>query len=146
MSSPADSEARIASFIEATSASREEAIQHLEMSEWDVTVAIELWFDGADEPEEDDHGVAEPAPSSNPAPASDPAPARATDRAARAGGIRTLNDLNASAGHADEDDADDTSDNDYFAGGEKSGLAVHGNPQLNRTHELVDGLFQRASR
>jgi UBX domain-containing protein 1 len=137
MSPPADSEDLIASFIDATSASREDAIQHLEMSEWDLSSAIDIWFDGADEPEEDDQRAAEPAPPSNPA----PAPATG-----RAGGVRTLNDLNPSAGHDDEANDDDASDNDYFAGGEKSGLAVHGNPPANRANELLQGLFDRARR
>ncbi len=141
-SPPADNEARIESFIEATRASRDHAHQYLEMAEWDVSGAIELWLDGdgaegassaADE-EEPARRAADRAPPSN------PAPAPATSRA-----VHTLNDLNASAGNDGHED-DDDSDQDYFAGGEMSGLAVQGNPQPERANDLLQGLFDRARR
>jgi UBX domain-containing protein 1 len=138
-SPPEDSETRIASFIEATSASRENAHQYLEMAEWDVGVAIELWLDG-DGAEGASSAADEEEPAAERAPPSNPAPGPATGRA-----IHTLNDLNASATHDGHDD-DDDSDQDYFAGGEKSGLAVQGNPQSERVNDLLQGLFERARR
>jgi UBX domain-containing protein 1 len=133
---PSDSsEERINDFIEATNSTRDDAVQYLEMAEWQLGAAIDLWFDGVDDAEEDEGPATEPAPPSNPAPA---------PTAGRGGPIRTLHDLNPSAGNDDDDD--DASDNDYFAGGEKSGLAVQGNPPGERSNELLQGLFDRARR
>jgi len=148
-SPPSDSEARIDSFTEATNASRADALHYLDMTEWDVGAAIDCWFDGdgEDGDGQGDHSAgpaAAPAAHPHPAPAppSNAAPARAP---ARRGGVRTLNDLNSSAGNDHADD-DDDNDNDYFAGGEKSGLAVHGNPPPDRSNDLLQGLFDRARR
>jgi UBX domain-containing protein 1 len=59
-------------------------------------------------------------------------------------GPRTLRDLQndggSSHGHA-HDDSDDESDQDYYAGGEKSGLAVQGDPQ-----EQINSILDRARR
>jgi UBX domain-containing protein 1 len=148
-SPPSDSEARIDTFTEATNASRVDALHYLDMTEWDVGAAIDCWLDGdgddGDGQVEHSGPAATPAaapPHPAPAPRSNPASAPAP---ARRGGIRTLDDLNSPAGQ-DHDHDDDDNDNDYFAGGEKSGLAVHGNPPPDRSNDLLQGLFDRARR
>jgi hypothetical protein len=140
---PTNSEARITAFMDATSSSRDEAIQHLEMTEWDVTAAVDIWFQDETEEAEEPEDDAEPAAASNPVP--NPTTARTS------GSIHTLNDINPTTSAEHGADDEDGSDNDYFAGGEKSGLAVHGNPHGNPppargANELLQGLFDRARR
>ena len=84
----------------------------------------------------------------------DPQPIRSTGGASRAqpagasagqpaGGVRTLRDIGSVA--QDEDD-DDEKDQDYFAGGEKSGLAVQGGGSGNNAQDHIQGILDRARR
>ena len=65
-------------------------------------------------------------------------------------GARTLKDLQSSGGghghaHDDEDDEDDKDDEnqDFFAGGEKSGLAVQ-NPNQANPRDQINNILKRA--
>lgn len=80
-------------------------------------------------------------PSASSSSASQPSAARNKPQ----GGLRTLKDLQNDAGghgHAhDDDDDDDDNDQDFFTGGEKSGLAVH-NPKTPKEH--MDRIVKKA--
>lgn len=84
---------------------------------------------------EDDEPVPQPSSSSGPQPA--PAAAASSSRANKppqnSGKLKTLKDLQGgdSAGHGSDDSDDENQD--FFTGGEKSGLAVQ-NPDKPRDH------------
>ncbi|KAF2437104.1 SEP-domain-containing protein [Tothia fuscella] len=64
------------------------------------------------------------------------------------GGLRTLKDLQGGGdheGHGHDDDDDSGEDQDFFAGGEKSGLAVQ-NPNAgpSNPHQQIDKILERA--
>ncbi|XP_009613676.1 plant UBX domain-containing protein 4 [Nicotiana tabacum] len=65
-------------------------------------------------------------------------PSRQTS-GSRAGGIRTLSDLNRPSGR-DDSDSDSDGPQEYYAGGEKSGMLV----QDPSKHNDVDSIFDRA--
>ena len=88
--------------------------------------------------EESEHEKPQPIPSTNSEP-SQPTRQSASGR----GGIRTLQDL---GGGQDHHDDDSESDNDYFTGGEKSGLAVHGGGGNRDPEDLVQKLLDRAKK
>lgn len=92
-------------------------------------------------------------PSSQPAAASSSAPRPAAGRGQPAqrgvAGARTLRDLQSSGGghgHAHDDDDDegpDEENQDFFAGGEKSGLAVQ-NPNQSNPRDQINSILKRA--
>jgi UBX domain-containing protein 1 len=96
-----------------------------------------------------------PAPTST---ADEPSRAPASNRPAQRGvaGARTLRDLQGGGGgghgpghghaHDDEDDDEDDQDDeqqDFFAGGEKSGLAVQ-NPGQSNPRDQINNILRRA--
>jgi UBX domain-containing protein 1 len=95
------------------------------------------------------------APAAASAPTSSASTARRGQPAQR-GGPRTLKDLQSDGGHAGHghgpgpahDDEDDSADEqDFFAGGEKSGLAVQNpNAGSNPRDRHINSLFERARR
>jgi UBX domain-containing protein 1 len=94
--------------------------------------------------EEDEPTDPQPIPSTSGAAESGPSAGASSSRQTRqGGGIRTLQDLTSTGSH-DHDDDDDHSDNDYFTGGEKSGLAVHGGNRDPQDH--IQDLLDRARR
>lgn len=117
-------------------------MRSLEDNEWDLETAVQNWFaiqheenDSAGDAfdmDEDEPDVPQPIPSTSAAGAS-------SKKAAKSSGIRTISDLGGGQDHADDDE---NSDNDYFAGGEKSGLAVHGQPTNPR--DQIQNLLNRA--
>ena len=96
-----------------------------------------------------------PEPSPPPAPeASASSSQPASRRQAPQRGLRTLQDLQnqpSGHGHAHGDDGDHASDDDYeddenqdfFAGGEKSGLAVQ-NPNASNPRDHINNILRRA--
>lgn len=68
-------------------------------------------------------------------------------------GLRTLGDLQSSAGPSQQSNRDRDSDSDYeddenqdfFAGGEKSGLAVQ-NPNQSNARDHINNILKRARR
>jgi UBX domain-containing protein 1 len=127
---------------------RNQAKSTLEQADWDYKTAVQLWYasleeapEALDDMEEDDP---QPIPSTSGASGSGPSAGASSSRQARqGGGFRTLQDLTSGDGH-DQDDDDDHSDNDYFTGGEKSGLAVHGGNRDPQDH--IQSLLDRARR
>jgi UBX domain-containing protein 1 len=93
--------------------------------------------------------VPSPAPAASSS-ASQPAAARGQPTQRGVAGARTLRDLQSSGGghgHAhDDDDDDDNPDDenqDFFAGGEKSGLAVQ-NPNQSNPRDQINNILKRA--
>jgi UBX domain-containing protein 1 len=78
--------------------------------------------------------------------ASSASSSRAASKAPQRGGPRTIKDLQGDGGHGhahDDDDDDDKEDQDFFAGGEKSGLAVQ-NPNASNPRDQINKLIKRA--
>jgi UBX domain-containing protein 1 len=94
-----------------------------------------------------------PAPSAPSASSGQSSTARRGPPAQR-GGMRTLKDLQGDGGHAghghghaNDDDDEDDDEQDFFAGGEKSGLAVQ-NPNAGHgnARDQINGILDRARR
>lgn len=161
----AEKDRRIDHFLELADYNPDKAIaqSYLEAFDYDVQNAVEAYFaameDGGDGPEdhvydnqdptdadeedEDDEHQPRPIPTST-----SQGPAAASSSSSRPSkpmtGIRTLGDL--SGGRKDDHSGDDDSDNDYFTGGEKSGLAVHGGHGNNNPQDQIQGLLDKARR
>ncbi|KAH9605597.1 hypothetical protein KSS87_017048 [Heliosperma pusillum] len=67
----------------------------------------------------------------------DKKPARSSSSGRPAGGIRTLADLNRHSSH-DSDSDSDSAPQEYYAGGEKSGMLVQGPPKGNDVDEIFN--------
>ncbi|KIW07401.1 uncharacterized protein PV09_02244 [Verruconis gallopava] len=165
---PPNKDELIAQFCAFTNAPPSEAENALGAHDWDVEAAVATWF-ASDRPgdehasDDDDQdtappnvpgggrtlggdGVASryvPPTAGRSTAASAPRSAGPPTRAGR-GGMRTLRDLqgdsHAGHGHDDEDDEEQ----DLFAGGEKSGLAVQ-NPGSN-PRDQIEHMLERARR
>jgi UBX domain-containing protein 1 len=96
-------------------------------------------------------GAYVPPPAGASSSSSTPKPAASKPPALRGvAGARTLRDLQSSGGghghaHDDDDDDDDKDDEnqDFFAGGEKSGLAVQ-NPNQANPRDQINNILKRA--
>ncbi|KAE8830510.1 hypothetical protein PTNB85_07097 [Pyrenophora teres f. teres] len=90
-----------------------------------------------------------PAASSSASSTSRPAAGRGQPTQRGVAGARTLRDLQSGGGHGhahDDDDGDDGPDEenqDFFAGGEKSGLAVQ-NPNQSNPRDHINSILKRA--
>jgi len=152
MAPPQNSADLVQQFCDLTQASPEDALRTLEDSEWEYETAVQTWFaiqhaendsagDAFEMEDDDEPDVPQPIPSASTAPQGTTAAGASSKKSKKAtGGIRTLSDLD---GSHDNGDDDENSDNDYFAGGEKSGLAVHGAPPPN-PRDQIEGLLNRA--
>lgn len=133
---------------------------YLEANQWDISSAAAEYFTSLEEAEDPpspprSHSDVQPAskalsgdshqavidPSSQPTPVtSSKPPARAsTSKAQSKKKFATLGDLSGGGGasrtghgHDDEDGDDDEEDQDFFAGGEKSALAVQNPDEIRR--------------
>ena len=144
----------------------------LESSNWDTALAADCYFGGedhtqwADDDAESDHAIVDdepieadssgdrtlgggPAPASSKPASSKPTPSsKAKSKPKSSGrGFTTLGDLNqtntrVSPNDGEDKDSDDDGQ-DLFAGGEKSGLAVHNPADPKRQ---VRGILERARR
>ncbi|OCK82189.1 SEP-domain-containing protein [Lepidopterella palustris CBS 459.81] len=171
--SDSERDAMISEFCNFAGTSASEAETYLTASNWDLGAAgTQFWadVDGAaldDDPMDASKSTPEPptaAPThpgggrtlgGGPVPAeSSPssAPAASSSRQpARRSGLRTLKDLqNQPAGHShgpdsdhDDDDEEDGEQQDFFAGGEKSGLAVQ-NPNAGNPRDQINNILKRA--
>ncbi|KAF5207407.1 Plant ubx domain-containing protein [Thalictrum thalictroides] len=144
-------------FNEITSSSNEEALFFLESHNWDLDSAVSTFFENTStlptdltQPE-----LSSPSPtpkpypfisssSASPDPRSTVTMASSRDKkpsasAAGRGAIRTLADLNR---RSDDSDSDDDAPQEYYTGGEKSGMLVQGPPKGND----VDSIFDQARR
>ncbi|EIE21930.1 SEP-domain-containing protein [Coccomyxa subellipsoidea C-169] len=147
--------ASIAQFTDVTGASQEAAKFFLDSSEGVVDAAIDQYFATGGEmfapaaPEEameEAEPIAQPVlpRQAAPVPAAAAPPPRASAASSRGarpaaqprGNVRSLADM-----AKNQDDSDDDEQNEYYAGGEKSGQVVKGNPAPK---EKVGELFDRA--
>ncbi|KAF6159125.1 hypothetical protein GIB67_032742 [Kingdonia uniflora] len=147
----------VETFCEITSSSKQEALFLLESFNWDLDSAVQTFL-------EDNNNIDlnVPAPELEPIPLrseSPPLPIPTTSSMASrdkkpskkpsgsgsgsgsgAGRIRTLSDLNRSSSPGSDSDSDHDAPQEYYTGGEKSGMLVQGPPK----HNDVDSIFDQA--
>lgn len=122
----------------------------MQASDWQLQEAIALYYTSQDEVEamsDTNDSVPQAAAtaqptSSGPSAAKGPYTSKQTKNSSK---LRTLKDLQGgSAGNDDDDDDDDDEHKqDFFAGGEKSGLAVQ-NPNSSKPSDLIKNILNRA--
>ncbi|ORZ20317.1 hypothetical protein BCR42DRAFT_346927 [Absidia repens] len=149
----ADHNELIEQFTGMTSVSEDQAKFFLEMSNWDLEMAVTQFYDNSNEGSET--GTSNAASSAASAPASTSASAPQTDSIpqaptsiptkrsnnaskAKSSNIRTLNDV------AAQDGSDDEPQN-FFAGGEKSGMLVQDPSKRGKGNNLVDEILKKAA-
>ncbi|XP_043692052.1 plant UBX domain-containing protein 4-like [Telopea speciosissima] len=146
-------------FCEFTSSTREEASFFLESHNWNLDSALSTFVENNNLSfnDEDDNNNINDLDSHPPRPLSSPSPlipspqfqsitAAMSSRdkkpskpsASRTGGIRTLSDLNRASGPGSDDDSDGPQE--YYTGGEKSGMLVQDPSKGND----VDAIFSQA--
>ncbi|KAH0001700.1 SEP-domain-containing protein, partial [Aureobasidium melanogenum] len=119
----------IAQFSGITGASPATAQTALAASDWDIEQAVTLYFASQDAPAADsDDSLQEPAvpslPSSTPAANHSSSSTNPPPPSNRSNMVRTFRDLQNDEDRGDDDHSDQDPQQDFFAGGEKSGLAV----------------------
>ncbi|XP_057954183.1 plant UBX domain-containing protein 4-like [Malania oleifera] len=159
--------ALIDSFCEITSASRGEAVFFLESHQWNLNAAVFTFLEGADAadarlPVRSPSQLASPSRSAASSPSRSRSPSPPLSRApyslrsrpeavtrsssssfkkstgGRTSGVRTLSDLNRTARDGSGSDSDEPQE--YYTGGEKSGMLVR-DPSK---HNDVDAIFDQA--
>lgn len=137
-----------------------QAVKSLEDNDWDIDVAVAHYLDGPPPAVESDDDMTEeqshPAPSggrrlgdastlSHPAPSAtaNPASSKKSRDQPKRGGVASLRDLQDQEDSHDHDD-DSDKDQEYFAGGDKSGLAVQDPGSGHNQH--IQRLLDRARR
>lgn len=130
------------------------------MADWDVNQAAMAFYTAQEEeqaPSAEEQEESEPPYTGprtldgRPAPQAIPsvggAESSSRSRGAGRGGIATLGSLqdpHAGHGHGgDDDDSDNEQPTDYFAGGEKSGLAVQ-DPKRDPTKSIIKDILKKA--
>ncbi|KAK4996248.1 protein phosphatase regulator [Elasticomyces elasticus] len=143
----ANNDALIAQFCAITGASSASAEGALAAADWDLDQAVTLHYTMQDEPQDDsnmsDTEEPRPIPTTSSA-SSEPQSSSSTSRKPPPSSkLRTLRDLQ--SGRDDDEDQDDSDDTkqDFFAGGEKSGLAVQ-NPNKKPNDHFNNILKQAA--
>ncbi|KAF9095056.1 hypothetical protein BGX23_001135 [Mortierella sp. AD031] len=156
----ADHAELIANFVAVSGATPEQAQFYLEANNWDINAATSSFYEepqtgaavggstGAsrhvDDDEEDlDDVFAQTAPKS----VSSEGKRKAADSSAsgrRQGGIATFRDLGKS--EDEESDESDHESQNYFAGGEKSGVMVQGPPGKKDPNALIEDILKKAAK
>jgi len=117
----ADHDSLISEFCTLTSTEPEQARHYLEASKWDINVAVNQFFGGDNAPEDEESGDDEmeeyPPPS---APVGGSSGAKATGAPRK---LVSLSDFKQEDGEESDSDGAERQ-KDFFAGGEKSGLAI----------------------
>ncbi|KAL2973436.1 hypothetical protein AAZX31_14G045000 [Glycine max] len=163
------------SFCEITSSSKEEALFFLESHNFDLDAAVSTFLDNANNPlipQNDDvvvaanpnpNSVSPPSDSHSPdfnpsrSPSPSPSPTRTPyelrsrrslgkkPSTSRQGKIRTLGDLKRSSRDDDSDSDPDFEPDEYYTGGEKSGMLVRDPTRGNsNNNNSVDDIFDQA--
>ncbi|KAF1967263.1 SEP-domain-containing protein [Bimuria novae-zelandiae CBS 107.79] len=177
---PANQDELIASLASLTGLAPQDAEQYLAAANWNLEHAGALYFDDAQEQNEQDGEDAPQDPASDvtmaddnqtpdqppqqqpgggrtlggayvpPTASSSSSSQQPARRAQPQRGLRTLGDLQSSGGghghghaHDDDDDDDDDEKEDFFTGGEKSGLAVQ-NPNQSNPRDQINNILRRA--
>ncbi|KAK6005274.1 hypothetical protein QM012_008053 [Aureobasidium pullulans] len=125
----ANHEDLIAQFSGITGAPPATAQTALTASDWDIEQAVTLYFASQDAPAEDsddsiDDSAAPSLPSSTPAANQSSSSTTRPPPSNRSNMVRTFRDLQNDEDRGDDDHSDQDPQQDFFAGGEKSGLAV----------------------
>ncbi|KAG2211217.1 hypothetical protein INT47_006337 [Mucor saturninus] len=133
----------IASFIQTTGAPESQAQFYLELSQWNLELAVSQYFDNEAAAEPMSEEVPrEPAPTPTTASSSSASASARTptfNKKPAASKIRTLNDIGAA------NDSDEEHEN-LYAGGEKSGMVVQGpNKKGGNNNSLVDEILKKAA-
>lgn len=159
MDQPLQPDDAIQQFCSVTACTPEQARFFLESSAWQLETALQNFFEADsapphqdDQEEEEEHASALPpslAPpqvfqsargvGGTPDRAVHNKPAKDKKAAGSLGGIKTLSDLN----RRSDSDSDDDSAQEYYTGGEKSGMLVQDPQKGNRD---VDAIFEQARR
>ncbi|KAG9954569.1 SEP-domain-containing protein, partial [Aureobasidium melanogenum] len=124
-----DQQDLIAQFSGITGASPEIAQTALAASNWDIEQAVTLYFASQDAPAEDsddslEESAAPSLPSATPAANQSSSSTNRPPPSNRSNMVRTFRDLQNDEDRGDDDHSDQDPQQDFFAGGEKSGLAV----------------------
>lgn len=149
----------IDTFCETASASREEALFYLESHNYNLDSAVSTFLDSTAVHAMPSRRLSptqslSPSPSSSPSRSRSPSPPAASRSSAynlrsrppvpkpsgsRRGGIRTLSDLNRASVEGSDSDSDEPQE--YYTGGEKSGMLVRDPSKSND----VDAIFNQAT-
>ncbi|CAL0315806.1 unnamed protein product [Lupinus luteus] len=169
-SNPDGNAALVNSFCEITSSSKQEALFFLESHNFDLDAAVSSFLDNSNTLNDAVTNVLPRSPSPSPSPSRSRSSSPTSSRApyqlrsrrtlgkdlkkpsgSRAGGIRTLADLKSSSrnGNDDDDDDEDEDDSDYepqeyYTGGEKSGMLVQDPTKDNSVDNIFDHARQSA--
>ncbi|KAF9989007.1 hypothetical protein BGZ75_007917 [Mortierella antarctica] len=162
----ADHQELIANFVGVVGSTPEQAQFYLEANNWDINSAMSNYYEepeaattggrgrstaslsqaGDDDDDDDDDDlddiIARSAPRASAADGKRKAESSASGR--RQGGISTFRDL-AKSEDEDEPSSDEDSQN-YFAGGEKSGVMVQGPPGKKDPNALVEDILKKAAK
>ncbi|KZM27959.1 hypothetical protein ST47_g913 [Ascochyta rabiei] len=170
-SAPANRDDHIAQLVGLAGVAPAEAERYLDAANGDLQVAAELFYEQSTEQEQapdtdmagNDQTTSPPNPPQQPVPGGGRTlagayvpPTEASSSSSSApqqrgvAGLRTLKDLQSTGGghgHAHDDDSDedakDDENQDFFAGGEKSGLAVQ-NPNQANPRDHINNILKRA--
>ncbi|CDH52982.1 nsfl1 cofactor p47 [Lichtheimia corymbifera JMRC:FSU:9682] len=134
-------------FINTTGSTSEQAQFFLEMAGWDVKVAIDQFYEFGNQDNSpaagNDTTTGDLTGSSSNAPASSslapPTTSKSSSSSAGRSKVRTLSDLG--DGDHDEESDDDRHQN-FFAGGERSGMVVQG---PNKQNDVVNQILKKAA-
>ncbi|KAF9897458.1 hypothetical protein BX616_005557, partial [Lobosporangium transversale] len=158
----ADHQELIANFVGVVDSTPEQAQFYLEANNWDLNEALSNFYEEpeaasaagantgssaskAEKDEDDDDDlkdiIARTAPKTS---SSSEGKRKANAGSSRKqGGIATFRDLNKDE-DSDEEDSDEDSQN-FFAGGEKSGVMVQGPPGKKDSNALVEDILKKAA-
>lgn len=157
MATDDEKQALISNFVNITSSSKEEAQFYLESHNFQIDSAIQSFFENEDSLDSDplpaasgpqvaaaaavSSAVPTPQPSVPypvPASTSGGGSRSKSKKTKRSGGIRTLADLKSGSGS----DSDEEGPQEYYTGGEKSGMLVQ--DPTRRGNQDIDSLFEQA--
>jgi UBX domain-containing protein 1 len=140
-----DQDTLISEFCGLTSADTDDARHFLEASKWDLNLAINQYFsrgnEDEDEEDEDDEMEDEPSPVARGS-SSSKKPAASSSSAPKAKRLVTISDLRKDNNSDHSDSDEEGTQKDFFAGGEKSALAIQ-NPK-DAGKQIIDNILSKA--
>ncbi|KAI8092500.1 uncharacterized protein BX664DRAFT_88744 [Halteromyces radiatus] len=131
-------------FIAMTGVSKEQAKFFVEMANGDIEMALTQYYDNSNESSGPSTPAASSSLESSAIPSSSAIPAKRSTNASRStksSNIRTLNDVATSQAR----DEDDDEPQNFFAGGEKSGMLVQDPTKRGKNSNLVDEILKKAA-
>ncbi|KAF9933881.1 hypothetical protein FBU30_004049 [Linnemannia zychae] len=146
----------IANFVGISGATPEQAQFYLEANNWDINAATSSFYEEpqtgtggrssthANIADNDDDDLEELLAQSAPKSSSAEGKRKADSSGRRQGGIATFRDLSKS--EDEESDEPDHESQNYFAGGEKSGVMVQGPPGKKDSNALIEDILKKAAK